>query len=337
MSKYVKFVSTYEEDFLEVDPKEFNNDSDGYAKYCLTDIYGLLYFKNKENEKPISFFRHVNPNTIRFAGFTELGDDCLSPQKGGYHHEDIAQKETIMDSYKKLSKSPVIYGFSSDNPHMKYEFFLDHVNVEESDFFKATLYRIPVTIIDHNSIFPPMSQISQPCLISGLYEGKEVIGLGSYDRYFMPKNINKDMGEDLGYICASVSGIRDDGRYELVIVTINFPNKQCGIYWLEGEKPIISYQVSMKADWQPLPYIDDGTYVYKNATFEFENVILHVNGKWGTKGFTKEPRIERHGQSQIFGTWYVGKKAYKHIISNSFIENMNCYENVLKENGLIDD
>ena len=335
MSGNVKFVNTYDENYLSVKPKIFDHEEDGYPNYCLTDVYGCLYFKGKENEKPISYFRHANPNSYRFGGFTELGDTFIEHQKGGYHHEDIAQKDTSVSGYAKISESPLIYGFSSTAPYSNYHFYRDHVDVEEGDFFKATLKPYPITLIDHHTIFPPMSQISQPCLISGTYEGKEIVGLGSYDRYFMPQDIKKDMGEDLGYICASVSGIREDGRFEMALITINFSGQQCGIYWIEGADPIVSYKVKFEADWKPLPYTDDGTCIYENAVIKFADIVLHIHGKWGTKGFTKEPRVERHGQSQVFGTWYVGDEAYEHKLSNSFMENMNCYKSVLKQYDLI--
>ncbi len=335
MKNYIEIKDEYDEDFLKDNPLVFNNKEDDFAKFCLTDVWGSLYYEDKLNEKPISYFRHSNKNSYRFGGFTELGDTYLDYQKGGYHHDDIASKDTIIKGYQKISDNPICYGFSSKEPYSDYRFYVDHAEMKESNFFDVKATRLPITIIDHHSIFPPMSQISQPCIFKGLYEGKKIIGLGSYDRYFMPSSNKKDMGEDLGYICASVSGILDDGRYELAIATISFNGQSCGIYVRENERPIVSYDVKLNTTWEILPYVEDGTCIYKDALFEFGGIKLHINGKCGTKGFTKKPRIERGGQSQVFGTWYVGDTFYKHHISNSFMENMMCYDYILKKKGYV--
>lgn len=334
MSKhYLEFSKKYKNDFLRTRPCVFDNPNDGPADFCVADMYGSLYYEGHTDEKPIYYFRHSNPDSYRFGGFIELGDDYLMPQKGGYHIDDVAQKDALVSPYQKVSDNPISYEIRSEEPYSDYKFFADHAEFQETSIFHAKATPLPITIIDHSSIFPPMNQISQPCRIDGVYEGKKVTGLGSYDRYFMPGHTKKDFSVDLGYICATGVGLREDGKYEVVIVTISDNGQQCGMYWVEGKEPIVSDHVILKTIWHRLPYVDDGTCIYHKAQFEFANIVLHVEGKWGTKGFTKKPRVERHGQSQVFGSWYVGNKPYKHKLSSSFMENMNCYDYLLRQRG----
>ena len=96
---------------------------------------------------------------------------------------------------------------------------------------------------------------------------------------------------------------------------------------------MLTDKVSMETEWKRLPYVDDGTCVYKNAVFRFAGKEFHFEGKWGTKGFTEKPRVEKHGQSQIFGTWYEGDTPYDHELSFGFSENMEAYDYKLEKLG----
>ena len=102
-------------------------------------------------------------------------------------------------------------------------------------------------------------------------------------------------------------------------------------YYIDGEEPILTDHVTMEAEWEHLPYVNDGTCVFKDAIFRFCGKEFHFEGKWGCKGFT--PRVEKHGQSQIFGTWYEGKIPYRHRVYLTFGENMEAYDVKLKELG----
>ncbi len=330
---YLKIVTEYLPDYLETAPKTFDNDADGHAKLCLNDMWGSLYFEGREDEKPVMFFRHSNPASYRFGGIVELGDDPFSPQKGGYHHDDLAQKDTKTTAYEKLSDDPLTYGISSKEPFSAYRFYTDHAEFKEGSVLELKATPFPITIEDHGTMYPPLVQFAQPCLLEGVYEGKKVHGIGSYDRCYMPQTITHAFGENLGYVSSMGSGIREDGRKELCIACKDHKGISVGVYWLEGEEPVISYDVEMEAEWRHLPYCDDGTCGYESAVYRFADIEFHMEGKWGTKGFTKHPRIERHGQSQVFGTWYVGKTPYKHVLSNSFNENMEAYDYKLKELG----
>lgn len=330
---YIKIKDKFNDDYLSLTPKVFNNRNDGYCKFCLSDVYGSLFYMDKLDEKPIYYFRHSNPNSYRFGGFIELGDKPLNYQKGGYHIDDVANKDTPVNGYRLVNSNPIEYGFDSECPYSKYRFFNNRLEIEETDIFKGTAKPLGPLIIDHSCIFSPLSQISRPCLFEGLYEKKKVIGIGSYDCYYMPKEIKKDIGDDLGYFCFSGQGIREDGRYEIVIISINHNGVMCGMYYLEGEKPIIDYKVKLETKFKKLPYVNDGTCIYTKAKYSFGGINVYFDGRWGSKGFSKNPRIERHGQSQCFGDWWINEKPYKHTAANSFVENMNCYEDVLRKIG----
>ena len=60
---------------------------------------------------------------------------------------------------------------------------------------------------------------------------------------------------------------------------------------------------------------------------------IHFTGKWGTKGFLAKPRVEKHGQSQVAGTFYEGDTPYEHQLSNCWVECMEAYDYKLREWG----
>jgi hypothetical protein len=331
--RYIECVDKYQPDFFTHEPQTFANEKDGYASLCLNDMYGALYYEGKEDEKPIVFIRHANPDSYRFGGILELGDNYLMPQKGGYHFDKIAHKDTKVDEYQKISDDPLTYGFGSKEPFSEYRFYLDHATCNEGNVLDLYATPLPVCIVDHGCLFPPLVQFMQPCMVKGTFEGKPVHGLASVDRLYMPKSVKEKFGENMGYFCAMAIGLREDDRFEVCLATIDQGGTSVGLYWLEGQEPVISYEVTLEADWVRLPYVDDGTCIYENATYRFADIEFHVNGKWGTKGFTEKPRIERHGQSQVYGTWHVGRKPYKHKLSTTFFENMECYDYKLKEKG----
>lgn len=314
-------------------PKVFDNDFDDHAKYVMIDMYGMLFPDCDTSKKPVMFFRHTNKEKYRFGGFIELGDTYLSTQQGG-HYTDIAQKDTTVDEYCKLCDDPLTYGIGTKEPFSEYRFYDGYSTWKEGDFFDVKAEPWPVTIYDHQSAYVNLSEIWQPAIITGTYEGKPVIGLGGYDRVFMRQSVNKDTGEDLGYFYVNLAGVREDGRREQMLMNVDFIHgKVLAYYWLEGEKPVLSDTVSIEADWVHLPYVDDGTCVYKTAVFRFGGKEIHFEGKWRSKGFTGHPRIERHGQSQVFGTFYEGNTPYKHTLFLSFNEQMEAYDHVLKKLG----
>ena len=310
-------------------PKCFDNDRDGHGKLALVDMYGFL-FPDGLDEKPIWFIRHCNPDSVRFGGFHRPGDGYLSVQTP-LHLNDIAQKDTPVTGYNRINEK--CYGISAKEPFFEYKFYEDHLTYKETDILDLKAKLFPYAIFKHADDTIITSQITQSCIYDGYYEGKKVKGIGNFELIYVPENENRKLNDFFSYIYAYDVGIREDGRKEISMIHLSLSGKSCGFYWLEGEEPIISNDVEMEANWVRLPYVDDGTCIYKDATWRFGGKEIHFTGKWGAKGLTSYPRIELHGQSQVLGAWYEGSKPYKHKISMTFHENMDVYFDKLKDAG----
>ncbi|MDQ0363000.1 hypothetical protein [Breznakia pachnodae] len=322
---------------LERTPEIYDNDFDGHAKLALIDVYGMFFPDGDGTKKPFVYLRHtdVSKNEYRFANLVELGDDFLSPQKGAYHVDEIATPETPIIEYQKITENPLVYGFGSEEKLVECRFHKDYVTMKEGDFFNIKGEPWSHTIYDHQSVYNNASMIFQPTSWIGSFKGKPILGLGEFDRMFIKEAVEGFGDIPLGYIAFMGIGIREDGRKEttFISISINGVGKTLAYYILEGEQPIVTDQVSMEADWTRLPYVDDGTCVFKDAIFRFCDKEIHFEGKWGSKGFTAKPRVEKHGQSHVLGTWYEGNKPYKHRLYYTFVENMDAYDYNLEKLG----
>ena len=307
----------------------FDNEIDGHGKLSLVDMYGVL-FPNGTDKKPIWFTRHSNPDSYRFGGIFEPGDDYLSVQKP-LHMEDLAQKETLVDGYKKVSKDA--YGIGSKHPFSEYRFYEDHATYKEADAFDLDVEYFPYAIYKHADHSTFLSQITQCSLFSGTYEGKPVRGIGNFELMFVPQKEQRELNDYAAYIYSNCTGVREDGRKEIAMIYMNLNGQATGFYWLEGEEPIFSEEVKMEAEWVRLPYMKDHTCIYKDAIWHFGGKEIHFIGQWGYKGLTAYPRIELGGQSQVLGTWYEGKKPYKHDVYMTFNENMQVIDKNLEKMG----
>ncbi|MGI6607887.1 MAG: hypothetical protein ACOX1F_02730 [Erysipelotrichaceae bacterium] len=316
-------------DDLAIDSKIFANDNDNYGKLGLVDFYGVLY-PNGLDKKPIWFIRHCNPDKIRFGGVMEPSDDILGLQTA-LHKDDLAQKEDLMVPYQKINEN--CFGISCQKPFFEYRCFENYATFKEADVFDLRADYYPKAIYKHANKSTFISQITQPCELYGTYHGKPVRGLGNFELCYFPKTETRDLNEYAAYIYSYCSGIRKDGRREVMMVYLNLDGRGTGFYYLEGEKPVFSENVEMNARWYKLPYMQDGTCTYKNAIFRFGGKEIHFIGKWGYKGLTAYPRVELSGQSQNMGTFYEGKKPYEHEISLTFNENMLVYDYKLKQLG----
>ena len=346
MTKGVKFTNTSGQalfaeagkvdNLLDKHAEVFENGFDGFPELGLLDTYGMVFPEGDVSKKPIIYFRHADAKKgqFRFANFVELGDNWLDVQKGVYHESEVAQKDTPFVNYHKISENPLVYGYGSEEKKVDIQYHKDYININEGDFFKVKAIPWPVAFYDHQSVYQNSSTVFQPVTFAGTYDGKPALGLGSCDRMFFKQNISFDK-VPMAYIALSAMGIRDDGRKESAFISISLTEvgKTLAIYYLEGEQPVITDTVYMEADWVHLPYVDDGTCIFKNATFHICDKEIHFEGKWGTKGFTAQPNLDKHGQSQIFGTWYEGKKQYKHRLFHTFVENMEAYDTKLENLG----
>ena len=318
-------------------PEVFSNDFDQYPNLSLIPLFGMLFPDGDINKKPYIYFRHndIGKSMFRFGNIVELGDDFLSPQKGVLHAEDSAQGGTPFSVYQKVSDESKMYEFKSEDPLTEFRFCEDYFTVREGDFMSLKAERWPNTLYEHQSMYNNVSTVIQPSTYIGMLDGRKVVGLGEYDRIFIPAEINgfDGVAQDFGYFYINMMGIREDGRKEQALISIDNSGKNFVYYHLDGELPIVTDQVTMEADWYHLPYVEDGTCIYKDAVFRFCGKELHFSGKWGTKGFTIKPRVEKHGQSQVFGTWYEGETPYRHRLFMTFAENMDAYDYKLKEMG----
>lgn len=314
----------------------FENDFDGYPELGLLDSYGMIFPNANVNQKPYVYFRHADAakGCYRFANLIDLGDDYLDVQKGVLHEKEVAQKDTPFTNYHKVSEEPTVYEYGSTEKKVEIRYHEDYMEIEEGDFLKLKAYPWPVTFYDHQSVYLNSSTVFQPVTFLGSLDNKPTLGLGSMDRMFFKAAGGFD-NVPLGYIALSAMGIRKDGRKESVFISIslNEVGKTLGIYFIEGEQTVITDTVTIEADWIHLPYVNDGTCVFKEAVFYLCDKVIHFNGKWGAKGFTSKPKIEKHGQSQVFGTWYEGNVPYEHRIYYTFEENMDAYDEKLEKRG----
>lgn len=326
---YVEFLK-HDLDFYNENPKILDTEFDHHAKMALVDAYGLI-FSNGYDEAPVLFVRHGNKNAYRFGGFSRLNEKYNGLQTP-LHFSDIAQKEDT-GLFKKLSDNPLTYGYGTSNPFSEYRYYNGYSTWKEGNILDVKATAFPYCVIQHQGDIANFTEIIQPSVVEGIYEGKPIKFIGSYDKVFSPGDSKTDIGSTMAYILVLDHGIREDGRCESVVIYISPEGKSMGGYYLEGEEPVCSTNVVMETEWFHLPYVDDGTIAYKDAIFHIGNKTIHFNGKWGTKGITANPRLDKHGQSQIFGTWYEGDIPYKHKLFTTFHENMEAYDYKFKKLG----
>ena len=321
-------------------PKRFNNEQDGFAKlYCIESIATL--YVNGTNNAPVSFFRHMNVDKTRFAGMVQTGEGPLSIQTEA-HVSDLAGPNDKVKVYGKLSENPEVWGYSVSHPYCErkyYEYGMRWVEGKNGNILDIILEPFPVAFFLHRcEQFPVSSFYTHPHIIKGTYEGKSIIGIGNDDRQFIPdesedKNLQeKSYQKTTDYMTANCAGIREDGRREIAFFNGNYGHLVGG-YWLEGEEPIVDGNVEIIGDWIHLPYVDDDTCVMTKFDFKIGDKTIHFEGKWGLKGWSSEPNVAKHGQSQVLGTFYEGNTPYKHVVWQTFVENMSAYGEKLKKVG----
>lgn len=336
-AQYINVGKIKSKDLITPTPEVFDNDFDGYPILALSDVICTLFPGGDVTKKPMFYIRHTDmiKNEFRFGNVLEFGDDFLSPQKGVYHIEEVAQAGGKLTPYAKMSPDKEIYGYGSDVPFSEFRFTDEYMSAKEGEFLSVKGEYWPRTIYEHESMYNHVSTFIQAATFTGVFEGKKVMGLGEHDRLFIPTVVNGFDGitANFGYVYANMMGIREDGRKEQCLISLENSGKILGYYTIDGETPIVCDHVTMEADWYRLPYVDDGTCIFENAVFRFCGKEFHFEGKWGTKGFTPEPRVEKHGQSQVFGTWYEGSVPYQHRVYMAFNENMEAYDYKLEALG----
>lgn len=323
------------EEVFKKEPKFFQNEQDGFAELALVDPLGMLYVDGDFSSKPYYYFRHALIDQYRFGGIVELGDDYLSHQIVG-DTEGLMQLGSVSDPYGKkedVEGWDFNYGFGTTDPFSEFRFNGDFQTWKEADVLDIKATHAGNVIVDHQASFDNLPQVLFPVLLEGTYRDKIVKGLGYFATNYKPKVQKVGILDSLGYITMMFSGVREDGRLEHAFVSIDQSGIAGAYYKLEGEELVTAKEVSMETTWERLPYVNDGTCVYKDAIFRFAGKELHFEGKWGTKGAKEKPYLEKHGQSQVLGTWYEGSEPYKHKVSFTFGENMEAFDSRLEKLG----
>ncbi len=226
----------------------------------------------------------------------------------------------------------------------------------EGAILDLTIEPFPYAVISHAHTAQPAPYFQVNTVVRGTFHGEPVLGLGGFDRTFVRRQIRpeesniaspgqtsihaaacerpvpgdktvadqveRDYAATYRCTCALYSGIRKDGRKECVYALITGENGHgIGMYYIDGEEPIATDEVRLDAVFRPLPYMDDGTVVYIDAVWHIGPKTIHFHGRWGAKSFSYAPKLDKHGQSQCFGTWYEGDTPYRHIVSHAFNEN----------------
>lgn len=331
--EYRKFTN----DDFSFKPTCFKNEFPGQATVLIRhDQCGMILF---ENDLPHYYFHNIDQESSRWSGFIELGDQPFSLQKG-VPNTDTAQNEP-MSAYGVECNEPLTYGLHTLNGiEAKFTYNEDgceFIEGKDGEVLHVKGEWFPYGLICHLGSEYNIPFMHLPVLLKGNYRGKPIEFLACIDRIFSPTGQESNvLTNATSYISSYCSGIRENGKREWFIGLICRKNgKGLGIYWLEDEEPVISDEVVNEGIWEKLPYVDDGTAVCVNNVWKFGGKEIHVIGKWGAKGFTAKPRFDRHGQSQMFGTWYEGTVPYQHKIWNTFNENMEAYVDSLRERGFM--
>ncbi len=328
-------------DDLAICPRRFDNDEDGHPVKHVVGCIGL-WFPDGTDQAPISYFRLMNIDSGRWGGMVKCGEGPLSIQSEA-HVRDLAQRGCIMDPpYSKLSEDPVVWGFDVKDPFVEYRYYEDGrvswKEGKEGSILDVMCEPFPYTLFIHRcEQLPTSTWYTNPCIIRGTYEGKPIIGMACHTDQHVPQD-NEDLEaawqNTTDYVVANLAGVREDGRREFACVK-GFADHMVGGYWLEGEEPIVDGDAKLIGEWIRLPYVEDGTCVMPDFDIKIGPKTIHFHGKWGLKGWTEKPNLEKHGQSQVIGTFYEGDIPYKHSIMVTHVENMSAYDYKLKEKGFI--
>ena len=338
---------------LELEPPCFANAQDGYARMGKAAHYAQ--FAVEGHRSPLYWFRNITPEGQRWAGITEFGATPLSYQIG-IHGDDIAQEGDATHPYGEASPAEAgpdasgrAFELLTPEPYSLLRFEEDGGGIiahamegEDGSILDITIEPFPYAVISHAHAAQPAPYFQVNTLVRGTFHGQPIVGLGGFDRTFVRNQgaadsvqTEQDYAATYRCTCALYSGVREDGRKECVYALITTENGHgIGIYYIDGEEPVVTDEVRLDAVFQPLPYVDDGTVVYTDATWHIGPKTIHFTGKWGTKSFSFAPKLGKHGQSQCFGTWYEGDVPYQHVVSHAFNENTgDAYAERFREMG----
>ena len=298
----------------------------------------ILY---QENSSPHYYMRNMEPDYYRWGGIIKLGDHPLDFQTSR-HHKDIAQLDTPTTDYKKISEDPLCYEMRSDFPMTEFKYMNGKAFWKEGEILDVEIEFFPYAIIIHPDSPQRICYWAQPVLVKGMYEGKSIRTLGCIDRFFAPKDkeLQKKALEDVlkHYIWSYYFAVRKDGKKELAYFNICEHNgKGVAIYWLEGQEPIISDEVTLEAEWHRLPYApeSDSSVTFTKAIWKFCGKEVHFEGKWGAKGHTATPRMNTIGLTHCYGSWYEGKSPREYELMHAANECSGATIETIEKMGFV--
>ncbi len=327
-------------------PKVWDNDIDMHAQ--LLRVTGWAKFDKEDGSNPDLYIRMNELDKVRDPyGIIHLGTG-IQTQHTSAHHTDIAQGGANVIPYQKIETNPDVYQQTSDAPFCQLTYTEDGVHYIEGDegsVLDLKGERFPFVIFYHSDSPMAAPYYIQFLDLTGTYEGKPVHVLGGADRIFVPKDtgengmltpIRKAKYSPLTYIHFMGSGIRKDGKKEVCSFLLSEMGAH-GLYWVEGEEPYMTTNVSLEADWQPTGYLpeDDQTMAFTKATWKFDDREVHFTADWGSKGFGAEPRTDIEGLVEVFGPWYEGSEPYDHDLDFTFFEISRMPKDVLIDLGLM--
>ena len=329
---------------LSESPAVYDNDIDMHAELRRITAGGLLFPSNDTN--PHFYLRMFEPDKVRWGGIIRCGNGPLEPHTS-VHYQDIAQSGAEIVRYHKISNNPLTYTIGTKNPFSEFTWTAKSshwIEGEDGCVLDVKAEYFPFAIFIHlNSPFHS-TYFVQFLTLTGTYEGHPIKAISWFDRPCVPKGtgergldspIKEGIPAALQYVNCWYAGFREDGRKELVWAVIPEHNGEgVGIYWIEGQDPIVAFDVTLEADWQHLNYAkDDPTVCFTKATWRFGGKRIHFIGKWGGKGQLEKPRMDRKGLCQVYGTWYEGDTEYKHTEWTTYNEISHMPEDVVKRMG----
>jgi len=323
-------------DDLGIAPKVFAED--GNQRLVRHYNWGMLF--KPDSEKPDYYLRSMTRTGYRSGTICKISDSPLEPHEPSPYFDKMAQKMETEEPYHKISDDPVTYMQSSRAPFTEFIYTEKGASWKEADILDLKIEYFPYAFFSHLNSPMQMCYMQQHLLYTGTFDGQPIRSLGCIDRVFADADSLETMQVDVGdrlYVYSFMSGFRKDGRRECAWVGVMGHNGHgMGMYWLEGNEPVLSDEVIVEADWQPYPFAkDDPTLTYTKAVWKFAGVELHTNCRWGSKGHTQHPRMEMVGFSQSYGTWYEGSEPYQHEIYHLLCENHSATVENAEKGGLL--
>lgn len=307
---------------------EFVHRNEGDWSLSRHYVWCIMFPEN--DTVPHYYMRNMELDRYRNCGIIRLGETPFSPQSEA-HVYDIAKLGDVTSRYQQISKDPVIFEQGTKDPFSQIRFMDGCARWKETDVLDLKVDYWPYATFIHHETGYGLEYIHQNVTVTGTYEGKKVESLGCFDRTFTPVDLDANSIINKAcdiYLISVCSGIREDGRKEYFYSILGGEKlkNRFGVYWLEGQEPIVSDNLRIETNWKHLSYLseEDPTCGYENCTWYLNDLEIHINGKWGTRGFAAEPRTDRVGCTQTFGPWYTGKTPYKHKLWHNYNENMGC-------------